>query len=122
MFLFLKKKKREKKKAVLVQVASLPVLSSHFYARRPLSETSFSESILLPTFQFPAKRGSEQVTVSLPLPPFIHFKGRCLGDEDIAQFAVQQRRCHMQGKENLPGPTTWAEVHLAWERVDRGKG
>lgn len=83
--------------------------SSKFYARRPLSEISFTKSFLLSAFQFSAKRGlRKKAIVLLPLLSFICFKG----NEEIAQFVVQQSRCHTLGTKNSYVHATWAEVQL----------
>lgn len=83
--------------------------SSKFYARRPLSEISFAKSFLLLAFQFSAKRGlRKKAIVLLPLLSFIWFKG----DEEIAQFVVQQSRFHTQGTKNPCVRAAWADVQL----------
>lgn len=55
-------------------------------------------------FNFLQSRGSEMVIVPLLLLPSICFQGPCLGDEEIAQFAMQKRRCQTQGTGKLRGP------------------
>lgn len=47
-------------------------------------------------------------------------QGSCLVDKEIAQLAVQKRRCLTQGTENCMDLLLWQRC--IWERVDRGQG